>query len=337
MKLNNKYNLPETIYKALKADHHFSAGDISVSQLIDAPQIRVLRKLHRDELEEDISDKVAALIGTSVHSILERANYKNHLQKSFDDVRNHFIDIKNKAENEEQSKLAHENILIIDEASKKAFPDSIDNKYVCEKTLHITVDDMVISGTPDLLDLETSTLQDYKTCSTYAYLFPDSKLSWIRQINIYALMLRENGYNVDNASVVAIFKDFSKSKIIQNKDYPKQPIIEIPIELYPPEKVMAYIKERVRLHKQAESGNVIECTGSDRWAKADMYAVMVKGAKRALRVVETKISAEKFIELNKESYEGLTIEYRPGENKRCAEYCSVSQFCKQNLSYLNKK
>jgi len=336
--ITNRFNLPDTIYQAIKNDFHNTAGDISVSQLIDAPQIRVLKKLHRDEIQEDVSEKVAALFGSGIHAILEQANHSNRVQKSFDDIKNYFINKKNEAKSTVELSYANENIKIIDSLIDAEFPDKPEDKYMFERTLHITVDDMVISGTFDLFEKSTGKLQDYKTCSTWAYIYPESKLSWVRQTNIYAYLLREHGYEVNEISVVAIFKDFSKSKIVQNKDYPKQPVIEMPIELYPHEKVGAYIKERVRLHKQAELGNVIECTGAERWAKADMWAVMAKGAKRALpnSLCQSEIAAKKFLKMNEENYEGLYIDYRPGENKRCDEYCSVAQFCEQRKRYLNK-
>ncbi len=338
MKYTNIHNLPETIYKAITRDHHLSSGDISVSQLIDAPQIRILKKLHRDELVQDISEMVAALDGTATHAILEQALYDNRVQKSFDDVRNYFIDKSNSAKTDEERKEALREVKAIDVILSSEFPNRPEDKYISEKTLHIEVDGMVISGTFDLYSIAEKKLQDYKKCSTWSYIFPESKLSWQAQVNTYCYMMREHGYKVDLASVVAIFKDFSKSKIIQNKDYPKQPIIEIPIQLYPHEQIGNYIKERVRLHKQAELGNIIECTGKERWSSADMFAVKAKGAKRALAgsLCESEIAAKKFIEMNKDAYEGLYVDYRPGENKRCDDWCAVRDFCGQRKSYLEK-
>lgn len=339
MQYTNNFNLPDTIYKAITRDHHLSSGDISVSQLIDAPQIRILKKLHRDELTQDISEMVAALSGTATHAILEQALYDNRIQKSFDDVRNYFIDKSNSAKTDEEKAQALQSVKTMDALLGTEFPNRPEDKYISEKTLHIEVDGMVISGTFDLYEIASKKLQDYKNCSTWSYIFPESKLSWQAQVNVYCYMMREHGYEIKEASVVAIFKDFSRSKIIQNKDYPRQPIIEIPIPVYSHEQMDKYIKERVRLHKQAELGNVAECTGRERWSSADMYAVKAKGAKRALAgsLCESEIAAKKFIEMNKDAYEGLYVDYRPGENKRCNEWCQVRDFCKQRKSYLEKK
>jgi hypothetical protein len=74
MKLTNHAKLPETIVRAVENDPYDSQGsDISVTRLIAPPRIRVLEQRHWDELEEDVSDKIFTLIGSSVHHIIERA------------------------------------------------------------------------------------------------------------------------------------------------------------------------------------------------------------------------------------------------------------------------
>ena len=62
--LTNKYGLPNTLYDAIKYDTHKLAGDISVTTLIDAPQVRLLKKKHT--YEEDVVDGLYALMGTAL-------------------------------------------------------------------------------------------------------------------------------------------------------------------------------------------------------------------------------------------------------------------------------
>ena len=75
MRITNHANLPDAIVQAVKNDPYPQqyTGDISVTRLIDAPQIRVLRERHWDELEEDAADRVWSLLGQVAHGILERA------------------------------------------------------------------------------------------------------------------------------------------------------------------------------------------------------------------------------------------------------------------------
>ena len=143
-------------------------------------------------------------------------------------------------------------------------------------------------------------------------------------------MLRKEGYEVKKAQIVAIFKNWNKAESLRNKDYPPQAIVCFPIEIIDDFKMEKYIKERIKLHQGAEKGNVPDCTGKERWAKADSYAVFKEGGKRALRVVDKESAAKEFMRANEFKHkQKLYIEYRPGTDTRCDSYCSVSQHCPQ--------
>lgn len=75
MRITNRLGLPEAIVRAVQNDE-YSPGDadISVSSLIDPPRKVALSKLHDHEAVEDASDRIWALLGRAVHSILEQAN-----------------------------------------------------------------------------------------------------------------------------------------------------------------------------------------------------------------------------------------------------------------------
>jgi hypothetical protein len=85
LKLTNNYKLPEA-FERFEAKNSYSKGDsdISVTTLIDSPQIRYLKEAYDDEITEDISDRVMAIMGTAVHSILELgANEEDVKEKRF--------------------------------------------------------------------------------------------------------------------------------------------------------------------------------------------------------------------------------------------------------------
>lgn len=75
MKLTNRANLPEAFVRAV-SNEQYSKGDadISVTGLLKPPKAAELERQHWDELEEDVSDRVWALLGQVTHTILERAN-----------------------------------------------------------------------------------------------------------------------------------------------------------------------------------------------------------------------------------------------------------------------
>ena len=58
---------------AVTADPYVGGGDISVTKLIDAPQVRTLMAKHRDAITTDVSERIWSLLGQAVHTILERA------------------------------------------------------------------------------------------------------------------------------------------------------------------------------------------------------------------------------------------------------------------------
>lgn len=73
MILTNKHGLPEPLVRAILNDPYEGGGDISVTRLISPPRIVQLRKRHYDEIEVDVTERLFALMGQAVHTVLERA------------------------------------------------------------------------------------------------------------------------------------------------------------------------------------------------------------------------------------------------------------------------
>jgi hypothetical protein len=72
MQITNKHNLPETIYNVLsQGSHKPQIGRYSVTDLIGAPLVRILKIKHWEEIEQDVGDMMWLLLGKSVHYILE--------------------------------------------------------------------------------------------------------------------------------------------------------------------------------------------------------------------------------------------------------------------------
>jgi len=78
--LTNVYGLPEALVRAIRNDPYTGGGDISVTKLIDSPQVRVLRKQYGNAVVEDVSDRIWSLLGQAVHTILERAGEEEHVK-----------------------------------------------------------------------------------------------------------------------------------------------------------------------------------------------------------------------------------------------------------------
>jgi hypothetical protein len=74
MQLTNRLNLPDALVAAIANDSYVGGGDISVTKLIDSPQIRTLGRKYKDSIVVDVSERIWALMGQAVHTVLERAN-----------------------------------------------------------------------------------------------------------------------------------------------------------------------------------------------------------------------------------------------------------------------
>lgn len=275
MKITNKFNLPQALVNAVSADiRKPEPMRISCTELIDSPQIRILKMRHWDEIEQDVSELLWALLGRAVHSILEQS--------------------------------AHENCLV-------------------EETLTAVMDGWTVTGRPDLLDAN-GILHDWKVTSVYSFLLSE-KQTWNNQVNVYANLYQRHGFEVKEAYINAILRDWHKSR---GGDYPERPFYEKKVELLDNVLVTDYIRGRLNLHWQAEHhGELDDCTTEERWARCDTWAVMKKGKKRADRVFNTEKDCNRYLENALLGGQTYTIQHRPGENIRCEKYCVVKQFCNQ--------
>ena len=71
MKITNKLNLPFGLVKAVSTERHNAENCISATTLLQGIKQIILTERHWDELEDDVSDRVWAIWGQAVHSLLE--------------------------------------------------------------------------------------------------------------------------------------------------------------------------------------------------------------------------------------------------------------------------
>lgn len=193
--------------------------------------------------------------------------------------------------------------------------------YQSERTLETVVEGVKVTGTFDVY-YQGGVLSDYKLTSVWATM-NGVKDEWEQQLNLYAHLLRLAGEEVNSIQIVAIYRDWSKNKASES-NYPSSQVEVFTVNMWPDEAAAQFLKERVRVHKQAESGDVFPCTASDRWEKPTRFAVMKVNQKRAVRVLDTREEANALL-----TKEGLYVEERTGASVRCEQYCRVSAFCRQ--------
>lgn len=213
-----------------------------------------------------------------------------------------------------------------------------ENDFTEDKLITDVGDGYQLSGIFDLFSPEEEMVTDYKTCSVYKVLYSDYE-DWRKQLLIYAWQLRKIGFKVKKGQIIAIMRDWQKSKAKYDKDYPQFQAQKISFYFNEDDfvDIENWIYSRFEEIKKAEklSDNDLPlCTKEERFNSGDKFAVMKKGRKTALRVLDTEEEANNYISLHGGDY----IEKRPGLDKKCMDYCSVCNFCnyyKENVEVKN--
>jgi RecB family exonuclease len=208
------------------------------------------------------------------------------------------------------------------------------DNHIVEERLHAVVDGWSISGAIDLQVVEDDGIivSDYKTTSAWAVM--NEKIDWEQQLNIYAWLVETVKQKpVKGLNIVAIIRDWSRKDMREN--YPVAPLQEINIKLWPYEERTQFISDRIAQHAAAlfaveTNDDLPECTPEQMWEKPQMWAVKTVGGVRAKNVCYTEEEANEKLELAGKNH---FIEVRPGERTRCANYCSVKDFCGQWKKY----
>lgn len=278
MQITNNNRLPEPLVRAVsRHEHTFKPNRISVTGLVQPPQLRALSIRHDSELSEDASDRIWALLGTLLHAALE----------------SHAQGLKN---------------------------------FITEEELKMEVLGWEVVGHYDASEIlfDGELLTDYKLTSVWS-VKEGVKKEWIEQLNCYAELIRRAGRAVKSLQIVAIGRDWSKSKARFDSSYPQQQVKVFEVPLWTSEQASAFIAERVRLHQLASQGTWADCNDEERWVRDTKWAVHKKGVKKAIRLYDTEEPAVMHADTDPAYY----VQHRPGESVRCVAYCSAAAFCSQ--------
>jgi len=183
---------------------------------------------------------------------------------------------------------------------------------------------LTVSGIMDFYDKETKTVIDYKTCSIWKVRFNDFS-DWEKQGDGYAWLLERNGLEVAKSKFYAIMRDWSVGEARRKGDYPQSQVLEVEF-VADSLKADNWIQEKlldIKYNENTPDNDLPLCSKEDRWAKPDKFAVMKKGRKSALRLLDSSQEARDWMDNNSGDY----IEFRKGEDTKCIYYCSVCKFC----------
>lgn len=376
MKVTNKYDINPVLATILTRDDMYSGTgekrDYSVTEILDPPKYVWLKRRHYDEAEEDVVDRIYRLLGTAMHTMLERASDTDATYTIVSIVRDFFgwINDQRLANPDAQfdgDELARKLIerLSIGKDGKNLSALLLDvgsDRYITERRFkHMTRANKVLSGGVDLIDLHDGTLYDFKLTSIWTWIYrnrPGSRTeNFTEQTNIYRYMLEKAGYEINDIKITMVFRDHQLSAMERDSSYPR-PIETYNVPLLGIDVVEELIEHRINeleKYRDVADDAIPPCPAADRWEDKTMWAVMKGTNKRASKVCYSYSDAQKWIEnksaslahaaVNKApttTYEHqyakniaqFNIEQRPGTPKRCVSYCNFNKWCSFYKKYM---
>ena len=168
-------------------------------RMLAEERVLVVLLVSEDFVVEDVSDRVWAVMGQAVHTVLERAG----------------------------------------------------TSALVEERLFMDVNGWKLSGQFDRLHVADKTIQDWKVTTTYK---AQGDESWTRQLNILRMLAINNGHNIERLQVVAIFRDWQRSKAERDEKYPQSNVKIIEVPVWDNDFAMAYINERIQAHQVERRG-----------------------------------------------------------------------------------
>lgn len=288
MILTNKLNLPQPFVDAATNDHEYTEGRYSVTELLGGTCEAILKRRHADDIEEDVSDRVWAILGTAVHEILRQA------EASESQIQENWLSVKL-----EGLASGYELSGIFD-----LYDDSTG-----------TVTDYKNAGT---IKWQKQDFEDYRM-QTLLYCWLLQQIGFAAWNGEIVMILRDWSkgkakFDKDypQKQVQRVSFHFSDKDMEEAEEFVYMWFIMVKHEEAVPDDCLEPCTPEQRWHKP------------DKWAvkkKGRKTAVRVYESEKDARV--RAMEENKKADSNDLYY----VEFREGEDTRCQSYCSVAQFC----------
>ena len=256
--ITNVLGLPEAIVRAVTRDTYSKGrAEFSATELLLPPRVRALRRRHRNEIVEDVSDVIYRLVGQIGHLVLERAG------KGSKDI-----------------------------VEKRFFASVADHIISGQSDLVLAGDHWVGY---DYKFTSIWTVKEGPKPEWIAQLNILRLLAWLdKKIAIPELI---NVAIYRDWSKREARREAKRAADRGEKiTYPQHPAGIFPVPVWSYQETEAFVRSRIALHLAAEKF-LPDCTPEERWAKPDQWKVKKTfDAKRAVKggVFDDQLEANKF-------------------------------------------
>jgi len=219
----------------------------------------------------------------------------------------------------------------------KAIEDAgVGEGQYAEKRLEWQFGDYTLSGIVDFIDEKQEIILDWKTTSLWTYIYQSNHDKWLKQLQLSALLwFKTTGQWINKGQIGALLKDYKK-KPFPEAGYPDSELQIIEFDLGSPQDIEEWVNQifdDIAIYETIDDHELPLCTPQERWNTGDKWAVIEKGKKRAVRVYDNEEDATRHVSQAFSDGVKLEIDFRPGEDKRCKDYCPVRAFCEYGKQY----
>lgn len=254
--ITNRFNLPAPLVEAVRNDTYTNSGTLSVTTLIKPPQAVAIERAHAEELTEDASDRIWALLGQATHTILERA----------------------------AASLGDDYLI------EQRFFATLEGVKVSGQC------DIYQKSTKTVSDYKVTSAYSAKSAIAEGKSEWTLQLSMLAALARHSGYDVECGQIVailkDWSQRTAAEEARKANEFGAPCTYPQANAIVIDIPLMSQAETIHWMRERVRQHLAAQEGNPPPCTDEERWIQPGKFALMKKGRKTAIKLFNSQAEAE---------------------------------------------
>jgi len=257
---------------------------------------------------EDVSNRLASRIGTSLPNSIELSWTENYTQ-ALTDLGYPKRVIERVQINPEPGDLTEDSLpLYFEKRSEKQ------------------VGKWIISGQFDLI--YGGQVQDVKSTSVFTYINPTNDLKYSQQGSLYR-WLNPELITEDDMAIQFIFKDWNKNMVNNDPRYPKLPVLEHRVPLMSVEQTNIFVINKISevdKYMGALESEIPYCTDEELWRRGTQYKYYSKpDAKRASKNFTSAAEANMHL-ANKGIGEFREVKSQPTACLYCAAASNCSQY-----------